>query len=38
VNDYTKRLGPDGEAALRRLFDLAHAKGLIKDRPPVDPI
>jgi 1,4-dihydroxy-6-naphthoate synthase len=38
VNDYTKRLGPDGEAALRRLFDLAHAKGLIQDRPPVDPI
>jgi 1,4-dihydroxy-6-naphthoate synthase len=38
VNDYTKRLGPDGEAALRRLFDLAHAKGLIRDIPPVDPI
>ncbi len=38
VNDYTKRLGPDGEAALRRLYDLAHAKGLIADRPPVDPI
>jgi 1,4-dihydroxy-6-naphthoate synthase len=38
VNDYTKRLGPDGEAALRRLYDLAHAKGLIRDIPPVDPI
>ena len=38
VNDYTKRLGPDGEAALRRLYDLAHAKGLIRDLPPVDPI
>ena len=38
VNDYTKRLGPDGEAALRRLYDLAHAKGLIGERPPVDPI
>ena len=38
VNDYTKRLGPDGEAALRRLYDLAHAKGLIREKPPVDPI
>jgi 5,8-dihydroxy-2-naphthoate synthase len=38
VNDYTKRLGPDGEAALRRLYDLAHAKGLIGEKPPVDPI
>jgi 1,4-dihydroxy-6-naphthoate synthase len=38
VNDYTKRLGPDGEAALRRLYDLAHAKGLIRDIPPIDPI
>jgi 1,4-dihydroxy-6-naphthoate synthase len=38
VNDYTKRLGPDGEAALRRLYSLAHAKGLIRDLPPVDPI
>src|SRR5882724_11399765 len=34
VNDYTRRLGPDGEAALRRLYDLAHAKGLIRDIPP----
>jgi 1,4-dihydroxy-6-naphthoate synthase len=38
VNDYTKRLGPDGEAALRRLYDLAHAKRLIPEKPPVDPI
>ena len=38
VNDYTKRLGPEGEAALRRLYDLAYAKGLIRDKPPVDPI
>jgi len=38
VNDYTKRLGPDGEAALRRLYDLAYAKGLIGEKPPVDPI
>src|SRR6186713_123540 len=38
VNDYTKRLGPDGRAALERLFRLAHAKGLIPAIPPVDPI
>ena len=38
VNDYTKRLGPEGEAALERLYQLAHAKGLIRDLPPVDPI
>jgi 1,4-dihydroxy-6-naphthoate synthase len=38
VNDYTKRLGPDGEAALKRLYQLAHAKGLIRELPPVDPI
>jgi 1,4-dihydroxy-6-naphthoate synthase len=38
VNDYTKRLGPDGEAALKRLYQLAHAKGLIREPPPVDPI
>ena len=38
VNDYTKRLGPDGEAALRRLYQLALDKGLIPALPPVDPI
>jgi predicted solute-binding protein len=38
VNDYTKRLGDDGRAALRRLYELAHARGLIKSMPPVDPI
>ena len=38
VNDYTKRLGPDGKAALERLYQLAHAKGLIREIPPVDPI
>ncbi len=38
VNDYTKRLGPDGKAALERLYHLAHAKGLIREIPPVDPI
>ena len=38
VNDYTKRLGPDGEAALRRLYQLALDKSLIPALPPVDPI
>ncbi len=38
VNDYTKRLGPDGEAALRRLYQLALDKNLIRAMPPVDPI
>src|SRR5688572_13454081 len=37
VNDYTKRLGPDGEAALRRLYQLALDKNLIPALPPVDP-
>src|SRR5260370_40526083 len=38
VNDYTKRLGPDGKAALERLYALAHSKKLIPPLPPVDPI
>jgi 1,4-dihydroxy-6-naphthoate synthase len=38
VNDYTVRLGDDGRAALTRLYELAHAKGLIPSLPPVDPI
>jgi 1,4-dihydroxy-6-naphthoate synthase len=38
VNDYTKRLGPEGIAALERLYSLAHAKKLIPIIPPVDPI
>jgi 1,4-dihydroxy-6-naphthoate synthase len=38
VNDYTKRLGEDGRAALARLYQMAHAKGLIAEVPPVDPI
>ncbi len=38
VNDYTKRLGDEGRAALTRLYELAHARGLIASRPPVDPI
>src|SRR5216684_9210378 len=38
VNDYTMRLGDDGRAALTRLYEMAHARGLIKSMPPVDPI
>ena len=38
VNDYTKSLGDDGRAALTRLYEMAHARGLIKSMPPVDPI
>ncbi len=38
VNDYTRRLGDDGRAALERLYQMAHAKGLIPAIPPVDPI
>jgi len=38
VNDYTKRLGDDGRAALERLYRMAHEKGLIPAIPPVDPI
>ena len=38
VNNYTKTLGDDGRAALTRLYEMAHARGLIKSMPPVDPI
>jgi 1,4-dihydroxy-6-naphthoate synthase len=38
VNDYTRRLGDEGRAALERLYGMAHAKGLIPAIPPVDPI
>lgn len=38
VNDFTRTLGPDGRAALDRLYREAHAKGLIPAIPPVDPI
>ena len=38
VNDYTLRLGDDGRAALERLYQMAHAKGLIPAVPPIDPI
>ncbi|HXH82125.1 MAG TPA: MqnA/MqnD/SBP family protein [Candidatus Tectomicrobia bacterium] len=38
VNDLTLRLGEEGLAALRRLYDEAHRKGLIPAVPPVDPL
>jgi 1,4-dihydroxy-6-naphthoate synthase len=38
VNDYTRGLGAEGRAALTRLFETAHARGLIQHSPPVDPI
>ena len=38
VNEYTKRLGDEGRAALARLYRLAHSRGLITAIPPVDPI
>ena len=38
VNDYTRRLGDEGRAALERLYQMAHAKGLIPSVPPVDPV
>jgi len=38
VNDYTRRLGDDGRAALERLYRKAREKGLLPDLPPVDPI
>ena len=38
VNNYTKTLGDEGRAALTRLYEMAHARGLIKSMPPVDPI
>ena len=38
VNDYTRRLGDEGRAALERLYQMAHDRGLIPALPPVDPI
>jgi len=38
VNDYTVRLGPEGKAALERLFTLARERRLIPAVPPIDPI
>lgn len=38
VNDYTVSLGPDGRAAIERLFTMAHDRGLIAAVPRLDPI
>ncbi len=38
VNDYTLTLGEKGRRALEHLYRLAHARGLIPQVPPVDPI
>ncbi len=38
VNDLTVSLGTTGRRALEVLFGLAHAKGLIPEIPPVDPL
>jgi 1,4-dihydroxy-6-naphthoate synthase len=38
VNDYTVTLGPEGRAALERLYGDAHRRGLIPAVPPIDPI
>ena len=38
VNDLTVSLGTTGRRALEVLFGLAHAKGLIPEIPPIDPL
>jgi len=38
VNDYTLSLGAEGRRALEFLFRAAHAKGLIPEIPPIDPL
>jgi 1,4-dihydroxy-6-naphthoate synthase len=38
VNNYTLSLGPDGRAAVERLFTMAHDRGLIGEIPALDPI
>jgi 1,4-dihydroxy-6-naphthoate synthase len=38
VNEYTRRLGDEGRRALGRLYQMAHARGLIPEIPPVDPL
>jgi 1,4-dihydroxy-6-naphthoate synthase len=38
VNDFTLALGPQGRAAIDRLFPMAHQKGLIPAVPPIDPL
>ena len=38
VNNYTLSLGPDGHAAVERLFTMARDRGLIGEIPALDPI
>ncbi len=38
VNDDTVSLGTEGRAALTRLFETAHRRGLLPAVPPVDPV
>ena len=38
VNDYTQALGPEGRAALERLYGMAHQRGLIPAIPPIDAV
>ena len=38
VNNYTLSLGPDGRAAVERLFTMARDRGLIGELPALDPI
>ena len=38
VNNYTLSLGPDGRAAVERLFMMARDRGLIGEIPALDPI
>ena len=35
---FTLALGPQGRAAIERLFTMAHQKGLIPAVPPIDPL
>jgi 1,4-dihydroxy-6-naphthoate synthase len=37
VNDFTLALGPEGRAAIERLFTMAHRRGLIPAVPAIDP-
>jgi 1,4-dihydroxy-6-naphthoate synthase len=38
VNDYTQALGPEGRAALERLYTMAHQRGLIPAVPRIDAV
>ena len=38
VNNYTLELGPDGRAALERLFSEAHRRGFLPAIPPLDAV